>query len=40
MTNASNARPYNITLDGVKLKRVGADNGAYEQETWENHIIL
>ena len=40
MTNASNARPYNIALDGVKMKRVGWDNGAYELETWEKNLIL
>ena len=40
MTNASNARPYNIAIDGVKIKRTGADNGAYEHETWEESIIL
>lgn len=40
MTNASNARPYNIVLDGVKMKRVGWDNGTYEHETWEKSIVL
>ncbi len=40
LTNSSNARPYNIALDGVKMKRVGGDNGAYERETWEKNIIL
>lgn len=40
LTNASNARPYNIALDGVEMKRIGGDNGAYERETWEKHIIL
>lgn len=40
LTNSSNARPYRIALDGVKMKRVGGDNGAYEHETWEQNIIL
>lgn len=40
MTNASNARPYNIALDGMRIKRVGGDNGSYERETWEKNIIL
>jgi suppressor of ftsI len=40
MTNASNARPYNIALDGVQMKRVWWDNGVYEHETWEKNIIL
>ena len=40
LTNASNARPYNIALDGIQMKRVGGDNGAYEHETWEKNIIL
>ena len=40
MTNAANARPFNIVIDGAKMKRVGGDNGAYEHETWEKNIIL
>lgn len=40
LTNASNARPYNIAIDGVEMKRIGGDNGAYERETWEKNIIL
>ncbi len=40
LTNASNARPYNIAIDGVEMKRIGGDNWAYERETWEKNIIL
>lgn len=40
ITNASNVRPYNIDLGGLKMKLVGSDNGKYEQETWQDHIIL
>lgn len=40
ITNAANVRPFNLTLDGLKMKLVGADNGKYEQETWQEHIVL
>ncbi len=40
ITNASNVRPYNLDLDGLKMKLVGSDNGKYEQETWQDHIVL
>jgi FtsP/CotA-like multicopper oxidase with cupredoxin domain len=40
LTNSSNARPYNIALDGVKLKKIGGDSGAYERETWTDSVIL
>ncbi len=40
ITNASNVRPYQLNLDGLKMKLVGSDNGKYEQETWQNQIML
>ena len=40
LTNASNARPYNFTIPNVKMKLIGADNGAYERETYVSSIIL
>lgn len=40
ITNAANVRPFNLDLDGLKMKLVAADNGKYEHETWQDHIIL
>ncbi len=40
ITNTANARPFNLSLGGLKMKLVGADNGKYEQETWQDHIVL
>lgn len=40
ITNAANARPFNFAIHGTKLKRVGADGGAYERDEWVNAIIL
>lgn len=40
ITNASNTRPYNLSMPNVKIKLVGGDNGKYERETWQDHIIL
>src|SRR3989344_1252585 len=31
VTNAANARPFNFTIAGTKMKLVGADGGAYER---------
>ncbi|MES2023846.1 MAG: multicopper oxidase family protein [Patescibacteria group bacterium] len=38
--NSSTARPFNIGINGVKMKLVGADNGAYENDTWVDSVIL
>lgn len=47
-TNASNTRPYNITIPGAKIKLVWWDNGKYEKEefidsfvisTWERYVV-
>lgn len=40
ITNTANARPFNLTFQGAKMKLVGADNGKYEKEQWADHIIL
>jgi suppressor of ftsI len=40
ITNAANVRPFKLNLDGLKMKLVGADNGKYEQETRQEHIVL
>lgn len=33
LTNAANTRIFNLSIPGVKMKRVGADNGKYEKES-------
>jgi hypothetical protein len=36
----ANARPYNFTIDGHKLKLVGGDSGKYEKESLVNSVII
>lgn len=38
--NAANARPFNFSINGAKLKLVGGDNGKYERESYVNSVIL
>lgn len=40
VTNAANTRPFNFAIGGLKLKRVGADGGAYEHEEWVDAVTL
>jgi len=40
LTNVANARPFNFAIEGAKLKLVGADGGAYEQDQWEDSVII
>lgn len=40
MTNAANARPFRIAIPGTTMKLVGADSGAYEQETWQEAVTI
>ncbi len=40
VTNSANARPFHLTIPGVKIKLIGSDGGAYEQETWTNAITI
>lgn len=40
ITNAANARPFNFAIQGVKLKLVGADAGANEQDQWKDSVTL
>lgn len=40
LTNAANARPFDLAFQGAKMKLVGADNGKYEKEQWVDHVIL
>jgi FtsP/CotA-like multicopper oxidase with cupredoxin domain len=40
ITNVANARTYNLSIPGARLKRVGADLGRYERETFEETILI
>jgi suppressor of ftsI len=40
IADTSNARPYNFTIEGHKLKLVGGDSGKYEHESLVNSVIL
>lgn len=40
VVNAANSRPYNFTLDGLKMKLVGADSGAYERASFVDSVVL
>jgi FtsP/CotA-like multicopper oxidase with cupredoxin domain len=40
LTNTANARPFNFTIPGAKMKLVGSDNGRYEKETFVDAVLL
>jgi suppressor of ftsI len=40
VTNVSNARTYNLSLPGVRMKLVGADIGKYEREVFADSFII
>ncbi len=40
LTNAANARPFNVVIPGVRMKLVGGDNGKVERETWVDSVTL
>ena len=40
ITNAANTRTFNLSIPGLKLKKVGSDNGKYETEEWVNSLII
>ncbi len=40
VVNASNARPFNFTIAGLKLKLVGADSGTYERASLVDSVVL
>ncbi len=39
-TNAANTRPFKLAIPGARLKIVGADGGAYEQEFFAESVVL
>lgn len=40
LTNAASTRIFNFTIPGVKIKRVGGDNGAYERDEWQDAVRI
>ena len=40
VTNVSNARTYNLSLPGAKMKLVGADIGKYEREEFAENFLI
>ncbi len=40
VTNAANTRPYNFTIEGVRMKLVGGDSGAYEKDQWIESVLI
>jgi len=39
-TNNANVRPFNLAIDGIKLKLVGGDSGLYERDTWQDSVMI
>lgn len=39
-TDASNVRPFNLSVPGAKLKIVGSDGGLYEKETYVDSVVI
>ena len=40
LTNAANARPFNLSINGARLKLVGGDVGKLEREEWVESVVL
>ncbi|MDQ3950505.1 MAG: multicopper oxidase family protein, partial [Gemmatimonadota bacterium] len=40
LTNAANTRPFNLSIDGARLKLVGGDVGKLEREEWVESVVL
>lgn len=40
LTNAANARVFNVTIPNTRMKLVGSDNGKYEREEWVESILI
>ncbi|MBI4052840.1 MAG: multicopper oxidase family protein [Candidatus Diapherotrites archaeon] len=40
VTNAANARTFNLVFGGLKLKVVGADSGKYEKEFFADSVVV
>jgi FtsP/CotA-like multicopper oxidase with cupredoxin domain len=40
LTNAANTRPFNLSIDGARLKLVAGDVGKLEREEWVESVVL
>ncbi len=40
ITNAANVRPFNFFIKNARMKLVGGDSGAYENEEWKESVII
>ena len=40
LTNVSNARMYNLSFGGARIKVIGSDVGKFEHEAWVTSIVL
>jgi FtsP/CotA-like multicopper oxidase with cupredoxin domain len=40
LTNAANARVFNVSIPGARLKLVGVDVGPLAREEWVDHVVL
>lgn len=40
LTNASNTRTFNLSLDGVRLKLIGSDVGLFERDAWVESVVI
>jgi FtsP/CotA-like multicopper oxidase with cupredoxin domain len=40
LTNAANARVFNVSVPGARLKLVGVDIGPLAREEWVDHVVL
>ena len=40
LTNASNTRTFNLSVEGAPMKLVGADIGNFEREAWVESVVI
>ena len=40
LTNVANARPFKFAIESARLKLVGSDGGAYEQDQWKDSVVI
>lgn len=40
LTNAANARVFDLSIPGVRMKQVGGDLGRYPKSTWVDSVVL
>ena len=39
-TNAANARTFNLSFPGARMKLIGSDAGHYEREAWVESVVI